>query len=673
MKVQPLLTLKFIEITMPLHLPKFSSSPSRSTFHVSFFALHHASNPRSAITMPPKRSYPAIHSQIPLNSSVEGERRVRRKLSFPHFSRHNTSQPLPLTNNRTNDRSNSALHPRHTSVLSRSSPENRTAPMFSHHVEELGHGLRKGARTRSMHGGHHMLLRGRGSSMEGRSAGLPSAILQSTVNDNTERKSNGSIRVGAHVAPTCEIARIPNNGRSEPRLSLNGRARETGAVRPAELVGTRRRKRRARDVDAVMENERSSRGATKNLSERRHVGDGSVLEHMRNLNPVQLHGDGLQKSYFSPRASTSHRDIVVRRLGSTTSERRRLLQRIMNTTVAQSGSNDNVVSNCYPRPPARLTGTGAEQRTSTVVERVSTSGRVPSSRSRGSNAVAICTGPNSNTSSSSNSLPCSPLLNTRIRAGMPRQSASVSSAVDRLHRGSTESLVSIAEGQKSLDRRSRRLRLFRRRGNMRRLSPTELSMQEENSVPDEEVAVLSHTRNSTRRKRINREMGRFHQIGTIKLWPDSQHSELGIMLQGEKVPNTEVIDVDAITSSESSGDSSSEVEVVEVAPNDVSEAATLREITEVSNAKEGEDLEGVDTQRGVRALVDYPHFRFDCGKFPAKDGMLQLFCDKCFCFACDEPVTECRKWRSHRFATGEKEKWVRRRKAVLQRRKSTTL
>lgn len=175
-----------------------------------------------------------------------------------------------------------------------------------------------------------------------------------------------------------------------------------------------------------------------------------------------------------------------------------------------------------------------------------------------------------------------------------------------------------------------------------------------------------------RQERMDSEIARSYQTGTNPCRPGSQHLRLRSTPQCEKLPNTQVIDIDAmVSSSESSDDSTSEAEVEGVVLSDGSGGAAEVEATAVSNKIEGEDLLGVDIRWGVYALTDCSRFRLNCNEFPARDGMRQLYCDKCFCFACEELVSKFRKWHSHQCATVEKAKWVLMPVAVLKRRKST--
>jgi hypothetical protein len=49
----------------------------------------------------------------------------------------------------------------------------------------------------------------------------------------------------------------------------------------------------------------------------------------------------------------------------------------------------------------------------------------------------------------------------------------------------------------------------------------------------------------------------------------------------------------------------------------------------------------------VNPNVDYPHGRRDCGKFPFSMETAPKHCSKCYCHACDVPVSECPSWDQH--------------------------
>lgn len=85
-----------------------------------------------------------------------------------------------------------------------------------------------------------------------------------------------------------------------------------------------------------------------------------------------------------------------------------------------------------------------------------------------------------------------------------------------------------------------------------------------------------------------------------------------------------------------------------------------------------EQVEVVESRRGVQALVDYAHFRFQCATKPFKRQRLQrkqLYCQKCFCYVCDVPVEKCGQWIEHCKATDTLAQWRNLRKTRLDDRR----
>ena len=102
-------------------------------------------------------------------------------------------------------------------------------------------------------------------------------------------------------------------------------------------------------------------------------------------------------------------------------------------------------------------------------------------------------------------------------------------------------------------------------------------------------------------------------------------------------------------------------------------------LTESSDGKmesEGEDVEGskgdelsvVATRRGVQALVDLPHMRFQCGKVPFVRGKRKNTCPLCYCFVCDIEATKCESWVRHSAATDKSVSWIRKRHSKREKR-----
>ena len=66
---------------------------------------------------------------------------------------------------------------------------------------------------------------------------------------------------------------------------------------------------------------------------------------------------------------------------------------------------------------------------------------------------------------------------------------------------------------------------------------------------------------------------------------------------------------------------------------------------------------------GVANEYTYIHARFDCPKFKFEPGHIfsppnQRFCDKCYCWICDMPASECSTWTAHCSADGKREAWI---------------
>eukprot|EP00177_Eucheuma_denticulatum_P006455 GFKZ01011762.1.p2 GENE.GFKZ01011762.1~~GFKZ01011762.1.p2 ORF type:complete len:267 (+),score=19.56 GFKZ01011762.1:76-801(+) len=87
----------------------------------------------------------------------------------------------------------------------------------------------------------------------------------------------------------------------------------------------------------------------------------------------------------------------------------------------------------------------------------------------------------------------------------------------------------------------------------------------------------------------------------------------------------------------------------------------------ISTPASDPDIACVATKRGVNALADYPHFRFQCAvhgfnKCPLHISLSNSMygCDKCYCYVCDKPTRQCTDWEYHCFAT-ETEFWKRKR------------
>ena len=93
--------------------------------------------------------------------------------------------------------------------------------------------------------------------------------------------------------------------------------------------------------------------------------------------------------------------------------------------------------------------------------------------------------------------------------------------------------------------------------------------------------------------------------------------------------------------------------------------------TKKSNAV-SEGVECVAERRGIQALADYPHFRFQCALEPFKRQRApkkEKFCKRCFCYVCDVPAGECKVWSLHYKAVDTVTKWRAEREARLEERR----
>lgn len=85
-----------------------------------------------------------------------------------------------------------------------------------------------------------------------------------------------------------------------------------------------------------------------------------------------------------------------------------------------------------------------------------------------------------------------------------------------------------------------------------------------------------------------------------------------------------------------------------------------------------EGVEIVGGKRGVCALVDYPHFRFQCGEVEF-DGRskrkARRFCARCFCYVCDVPAGSCKTWSVHAGAEDSKHVWREKRSQRLRKQR----
>lgn len=85
-----------------------------------------------------------------------------------------------------------------------------------------------------------------------------------------------------------------------------------------------------------------------------------------------------------------------------------------------------------------------------------------------------------------------------------------------------------------------------------------------------------------------------------------------------------------------------------------------------------EGVECVGERRGIQALADYPHFRFQCALEPFKRQRApkkEKFCPRCFCYVCDVPASDCHAWGAHFKAVDTVPKWRGEREARLEERR----
>jgi hypothetical protein len=72
---------------------------------------------------------------------------------------------------------------------------------------------------------------------------------------------------------------------------------------------------------------------------------------------------------------------------------------------------------------------------------------------------------------------------------------------------------------------------------------------------------------------------------------------------------------------------------------------------------ENEDEDGIcivpSRNAAQNPMISMPHTRFQCQKFPFKNGNTITFCPKCFCYVCDVEAKDCKQWATHHRATDE--------------------
>lgn len=146
-------------------------------------------------------------------------------------------------------------------------------------------------------------------------------------------------------------------------------------------------------------------------------------------------------------------------------------------------------------------------------------------------------------------------------------------------------------------------------------------------------------------------------------------------------PATRVRKRPRVTLCSSSGSDGSDLEIVSHVVRGASQTQDLSQPTHppapakrpiAGNPNGGTDVECVGTRVGVRALVDYPHFRFQCEIEAFKRqraAKKERFCERCFCYVCDIPASDCKEWRCHAKAVDTVHKWRVERESRLETRR----
>lgn len=110
-----------------------------------------------------------------------------------------------------------------------------------------------------------------------------------------------------------------------------------------------------------------------------------------------------------------------------------------------------------------------------------------------------------------------------------------------------------------------------------------------------------------------------------------------------------------------------EVEMVSHVIRGEKESGRRAEMIAEEWAEGGGEVVCTGSRKGVRALRDYPHFRFQCEVVEQNGAM--AFCERCFCYVCDVPAGECRNWGLHYRAVEIEGSWKMMRQRGLQARK----
>lgn len=121
--------------------------------------------------------------------------------------------------------------------------------------------------------------------------------------------------------------------------------------------------------------------------------------------------------------------------------------------------------------------------------------------------------------------------------------------------------------------------------------------------------------------------------------------------------------------------SDSDVQVVSHLTKDQAHTPKFRPIHQFISQSSNEDVECIGSHVGVRALADYPHFRFHCLIHPFKRQRYHnklKTCQRCFCYVCDIPAYQCQEWNQHAKAVDSLQKWRNERNRRLQQRRKHT-
>jgi len=86
------------------------------------------------------------------------------------------------------------------------------------------------------------------------------------------------------------------------------------------------------------------------------------------------------------------------------------------------------------------------------------------------------------------------------------------------------------------------------------------------------------------------------------------------------------------------------------------EQPTESEAREAPQLSLGKDAVVMTGSTMAQALVEYPHSRKDCARFPMSQDPAK-FCGNCYCYVCDVKASECRSWRAHCVAMPEVKLW----------------